>query len=605
MCGISGVFNLNRIYEKDISIIREMNSIQKHRGPDDEGIFHNSFCVLGHRRLAIIDLSHNGHQPFESDDGRFKLVYNGEIYNYIELREELMAKGWKFRTKTDTEVLLKAYQQYGESCLKRFNGMFAFAVYDTKENLLFLARDRMGVKPLYYCLIEGKIYFASEIKALKAVKELKASLNDQSVFDYFVFNRIDVFADTFISEIKRLPKGHWAIYDKSGFRLNKWWDPASFLTDNEEDSLDIAGEKIEEILVSAVKLRMRSDVPVGSCLSGGVDSSIILGILNANNLAGKNYATFSAVFPGEKNDESFYVDLLQKRFGCQNHKTFPSSERIYDALKEYIYVHDEPTLNSSYYTQYEVMKLAKEKGVTVLLDGQGADEVFAGYHYMHGFNLTGKLKSKNYGELLKEFTGIICRRQDNSALQTFFFQLFSKDMRKNMLFAGKKFLKKDFLSVHIENSLIFNEFFDASGLNLSLIRHFQYKLEHLLHSEDRNSMCFSIEARVPYLDYRLVEYMFSVSPKLKIRNGETKYIEKKVLGKYTIKEILDRKDKIGFDTPQSKWMKENRWKGLLDESYRDVCERFPFIFEKGKEKELSHWDAWKVIQLNIWEEMFL
>jgi len=199
VCGIAGIYRYNRITQPDIELVSALNDIQRHRGPDDEGLFISNSCVLGHRRLAIIDLSSDGHQPFVSDDGRFQIVYNGEIYNYIELREELKKLGWQFRTKTDTEVLLKAYQQFGEGCLPKFNGMFSFAVYDTENKNLFLARDRVGVKPLYYTIIDSGFYFASEIKALCQIPALQLSLNYQSLFDYIVFNRTDIFDETFFA----------------------------------------------------------------------------------------------------------------------------------------------------------------------------------------------------------------------------------------------------------------------------------------------------------------------------------------------------------------------------------------------------------------------
>jgi asparagine synthase (glutamine-hydrolysing) len=434
MCGIAGIISNTQITGADVDLVNKMNTVQKHRGPDDEGFYSDKSCVLGHRRLSIIDLSKDGHQPFSSDDGRFHLIYNGEIYNYIELRDELKQLGWKFRTKTDTEVLLKAYQQYGEKCLPKFNGMFAFVIYDSHDNCLFLARDRMGVKPLYYAIVGSALYFASEIKALRVLPSLKLTVNYQTLFDYIVFNRTDVYDETFFHEIRRVPKGFFGTYDRDGLKLTQWWNPENYIenicTDDDREKI-LA--RIDEILISAVQLRMRSDVPVGSCLSGGLDSSILTGILFSHNMIAKNYATFTASFPGHPIDETKYIDVLNRKYAFRNHRTLPTAESAYDRLKDFVYTNDEPTTSPSFYSQFEVMRLAKEHGVTVLLDGQGGDEVFAGYQYFHGFYLNGLLRKRRILKFGNEFVKIISRKQDRSAYQTFLFQILPDSRRKQFL----------------------------------------------------------------------------------------------------------------------------------------------------------------------------
>ena len=605
MCGITGVFRYNAITQTDIDIVSKLNNLQKHRGPDDEGLFINNSCVLGHRRLAIIDLSRDGHQPFVSDDGRYQLVYNGEIYNYIELREELEKIGWRFRTKTDTEVLLKAYQEFGEKCLTKFNGMFSFVIYDNENKNLFLARDRVGVKPLYYTIIDSGFYFASEIKALCQIPALKLSLNYQSLFDYIVFNRTDIFDETFFNEIKRIPNGYYAFHNKDGLELCQWWKPESFvgnLLDDDEKKIE---SRIHEILISAVKLRMRSDVPVGSCLSGGLDSSILIGILFDRNHVNKEYLTFTASFPGHSLDETRYIDVLNQKYPFKNIRTYPSATSAYDELKDFVYTNDEPTTNHSFFSQYEVMKLAKNNGVTVLIDGQGGDESFAGYQYFHGFNMYGMLKEKKMlrfgSELLKSFL----RGQDKSAYQTLIFQMLPDSARKKILLRTVPYLNPDFFYNYTDSSRIFREFFDADNLNQSLVKHFQYKLEHLLRMEDRNSMAFSLEARVPYLDYRLIEYLLSIPGNLKIQNGETKRLQKRSLGQYTAREIFDRTDKIGFGTPGDEWMLTESWKKLTLINYSELTKAFPDVFRKKTELPKKGFDRWKVNQLATWKNIFL
>jgi asparagine synthase (glutamine-hydrolysing) len=605
VCGIAGIFRYNGITQNDIDLVSSQNDIQKHRGPDDEGLYANRSCVLGHRRLAIIDLSKDGHQPFVSDDGRFQLVYNGEIYNYIELREELKQLGWQFRTKTDTEVLLKTYQQYGEACLPKFNGMFAFVIYDTVQQSIFLARDRVGIKPLYYSTTNSTFYFASEIKALCQVPALKLSLNYQSLFDYLVFNRTDIFDETFYHQVNRIPNGHYAKYDASGLRLFQWWNPESFIYNSLEHDKKQIEKKIHEILISAVQLRMRSDVPVGSCLSGGLDSSILIGILFDRYQVGEGYPTFTASFPDHSLDETRYIDVLNRKYSFKNIRTYPSAKSAYDRLKDFVYTNDEPTTNHSFFSQYEVMRLARDNGVTVLIDGQGGDESFAGYQYFHGFNMYGMLKKKKVLQLGFELLKSFLRGQDKSAYQTFIFQILPDSSRKKILLKTVPYLNPEFFYNYIESSRIFNKFFDADDLNQSLVRHFQYKLEHLLRMEDRNSMAFSIEARVPYLDYRLIEYLLSIPGNLKIRNGETKCLQKTSLGQYTTREILDRTDKIGFGTPGEEWMLTKSWKELTLNNYSELTKTFPEVFKKFIALPEKGFDRWKVNQLATWKNIFL
>ncbi|MCP4110328.1 MAG: asparagine synthase (glutamine-hydrolyzing) [Desulfobacteraceae bacterium] len=604
MCGIAGVFRWNGITRSDTDLVKKMNAVQKHRGPDDEGLFSDTVCVLGHRRLAIIDLSEHGHQPFVSDDGRYWLVYNGEIYNYIELRDELRQFGWQFKTKTDTEVLLKAYQHFGKACLPKLNGMFAFAIYDSAEQSLFLVRDRFGIKPLYYAIADSVLYFASEIKALCSVPNLKLSIKYQSLFDYLVFNRTDIYDETFFEEIKRIPKGHYGIFNADGLKITQWWNPENYLNNFPENNLENISDKIQEIFVSAVQLRMRSDVPVGSCLSGGLDSSIMIGILFANNQVQKGYPTFTASFPGHMIDETWYIDALNRSCPFENMRTFPTAEQAYDRLKDFVYANDEPTTNPSFYSQYEVMRLAREYGITVLLDGQGGDENFAGYQYFHGFNLYGLLRQKKLQQFASELLKSIVRKQDISVYQTLVFQILPDSLKKQFLLKTLPYLHPDFFYSYADTSRIYNEFFEVKGLNHSLVRHFQYKLEHLLRMEDRNSMAFSLEARVPYLDYRLVEYVLGISENLKVQAGETKYLQKISLGKYTIPEIMERTDKIGFGTPGNEWMLTEKWRQLTMENYADLVETFPRVFKKDACLPEKGFDRWKVNQLCVWKNIF-
>ena len=605
MCGICGFYTTFKTNDEDIHLVEAMNHRQRHRGPDDEGLFVDEQCVLGHRRLAVIDLSKDGHQPFFSEDKRYVLIYNGEIYNYIELRRELESLNCVFHTKTDTEVLLKSYQQWGISCLHRFNGMFAFAIYDTQKRTLLLARDRFGVKPLYYIHLGSHFYFASEIKSLRLVPCLKPSVRYQSLFDYLVFNRTDIYDETFLEGIKRIPKGHYGFLNKDLFQLTQWWDADHYL--NKQGSVDFkeAIQKLEELLISATHLRMRSDVTVGSCLSGGLDSSILTGILFTHCKARDDYPAFTSSLPGHQLDETKYIDFLNHRYPFKNYRTYPTAQSAYQNFNDFIFAVEEPVGDATFYAQYEVMRLAKENGVTVLLDGQGADESFAGYQYFHGFYLNGLLRKRRYGPFLKELTNSLLRSQKEFYLETLAFRVLPDDFRKKMLLKTLPFLDRDFFYQYIDSSLIYKKFFEADDLNTSLVRHFQFKLEHLLRIEDRTSMAFSLEARLPYLDYRLVEYVLGLPEFYKIKNGQTKYLQKKSVGCYTVPEILNRRDKIGFGIPTSEWMNTPAWKELSQENYSELQTVFPKVFRKDRPLPEGGSHRWKMNQLAAWKQMIL
>jgi len=600
MCGIAGILSNKPMHEEFTEIVSQMNLIQKHRGPDDSGVWYNPFCILGHTRLSIIDLSSDGHQPFFSDDNRYAITFNGEIFNYIELRKELEGFGYNFRTKTDIEVLLKMYIHFGANCLHKLNGMFAFVIFDKGENTTFIARDRVGVKPFYYTIVEEKLYFASEIKSLRNIKGVDLTTDESTLFDYFCFNRTDVYDETFHNGIKRLPKGHFAYSNKENqLDIRQWWNPSNFINSNLTlDESDITKE-ISLILQSSVDLRLRSDVPIGSCLSGGLDSSILLGILSKNYKL-DNYKTFTASFPGESFDETQYVDKLIDKYPIKNYRIYPKNELLFDEYEKFSYFNDEPTGSPSVYSQYCVMRAAHENGVTVLLDGQGGDESFAGYQYFHGFNFTGLFRQSKYIQLGIELSKAAIRKQEKEAFQTFIFQLLPKEIKKLALYKQLKHINKDFFYDNIEKSKIFNEFFNAKDLNESLVLHFKYKLEHLLRTEDRNSMAFAIEARVPYLDYRLIEFMLSVPSSMKIQKGENKILQKKALGHFTIPEILNRLDKNGFETPTGKWLNSNVWSNYNKNAQFSIADKYLNIFTSER-SNLNPLNIWKFNQMHVWE----
>lgn len=607
MCGIAGVFCGAGLGDESAAAVKAMTACLAHRGPDDEGLFTHTRCVLGHRRLSIIDLSPAGHQPFLSDDGRYALAYNGEIYNYVELRETLVGLGWRFRTRTDTEVLLKCLLQYGLSGLDRLNGMFALALYDTEKQELLLARDRIGIKPLYTLHHEGCVWFASELKAFRAVPRLALSEDRQALFDYLVFNRTDVWEETFFNEVRRLPHGHHLVLNaETQGAPRAWWSVdaiAPVPVDGEPDS-DVI-ERVRALLASSVHLRMRSDVPVGSCLSGGLDSTILLGLLH-EQASGRldDYATFTATFPGYAQDESAYVDGVQQAFGVRSHRITPTAEAALSEAASFVAAQDEPTGTPAFYSQYAVMRLAREEGVTVLLDGQGGDEIFAGYPYLAGFFLRGLACRGAWASLVANALHLIRRGLGGQALPLFLYGALPRGLQQALVVRRVPWLSREVQAHCVEQSCIQQKLLGARDLNTCLRQHFQHKLEHLLRSEDRNSMAFSLEARVPYLDHRLVEYVLSLPAAWKIRNGEMKWLQKAALGRYTTPAILARRDKIGFNTPAAAWMGTPPWHALAAESFAALRSASPELFAPRASLPSDPVQRWKLVQLHLWRRQW-
>ncbi len=549
MCGICGIYDLkNRLPEKE-ALLEKMNEEQKHRGPDDRGTFTEGPVGLGHVRLSIIDLSSAGHQPMFYGD-RYALVFNGEIYNYIELREELIKEGYAFRTHTDTEVILAAYDHWGEKCQTRFNGFWAFALYDRKTESLFLSRDRYGVKPLYYANQPGYFVFASEIKTLLQDTNIKRVANDAVIFDYLVNGFVDCTEETFFQGILRLPAGHCITLDKTGGqRLEAYYElPYSeqLIGGVNEETVNTFRRLFQE----SVKLRLRADVPVGSCLSGGLDSSSIV-CESSKQLreqgAGDNQKTFSSCYQGDANDERGFIDAVVEKTGVDAHYIYPTGDTLFQDLNHLIYTQDEPFVSTSMYASYCVMKLAHENNIKVLLDGQGADEILCGYRKARVYYIKRLLHAKKMGRAMKEIIYYLpyMRKGKNvsflaelNMLRQFLGKTSSSDIRH-------RYMEENFAKRTLKNSYENNERFLLNDFD-------KIVLPALLRYVDRNSMAFSIEDRLPFLDYRLVEYAMSLPLNAKIENGYSKAIMRKALDMPEI--IRKRKDKIGFYTPENAWM---------------------------------------------------
>jgi asparagine synthase (glutamine-hydrolysing) len=563
MCGITGVLSFDQGVSVSCELIQKMTDCLQHRGPDDDGIYAAGPIGLGHRRLAIIDLSLGGHQPMPGPDGTTWLIYNGEIYNYRDIRAELEAQGHRFKSHSDTEVILHAYQAFGPDCLARFNGMFAFALWDEQKQQLFLARDRFGIKPLYFYRDNRRLIFASEIKAILAVLDSTPQPNQRLIYDFLTVGAIDHTDDTFFEGIYKLPPAHSLVVDTNGReQLRKYWD---FEVSNEVAQLSDReaaqqSEAFFELFTEAVRAHLISDVPVGSCLSGGLDSSAVVSVISqliqeqAAASVGPRQHTFSACYQNKTFDEQPYIEHVIQWTGAVSNRTFPDAAGFRRQLPQLIWHQEEPFVSTSMYAQWEVMRLAREKGVTVLLDGQGADEQLLGYRKFYVFYIQNLFRSGRpwlgLTEMTKHFGswGVLKTLQLRRGLR------YLKGGQFGSVTIAHKLLRDSFarpfqadpLRIGVESTL-------GERIKADLTR---FSLPSLLRYEDKNSMAFSREARVPFLDYRLIEFVAGLPLNLKLRDGWTKYVLRRGGQNKMPEQILTRRDKLGFATPEDDWFRQ-------------------------------------------------
>lgn len=560
MCGIAGIYKFKAAV--DIAQLKQMTDILAHRGPDGEGQWVEGNIGLGHRRLSIIDLSNHAAQPMLAVDNRYSITFNGEIYNYLELKEQLLKKGANFETQSDTEVLIWAFHFYKEKCLDLLDGMFAFAIWDKVEKKLFAARDRFGEKPFYYHHSSQEFVFASEIKAIwefGVTKEIK----EQAFYNYWVYDILENplnLNETFFKNISQLPPAHYLVIDELfNIKISQYWDInlQNISNDNEE----FAANRINDLLLDSVEKRLRADVPVGSSLSGGLDSSIIVEIINSEKPANLVQNTFSARFHSAK-DEGEYIDKVLKGKNVVRNDVWVESNDLIENLDQIIWHHDEPVSSGSVIAQWKVMELAKKENVTVLLDGQGADEVFAGYEYFYRkfFGQLLKQNKKQYYKALQQYyqtypNGNGFKPNFLFFIQTYFPEIISKCKwfaDKHQFTMESKSLSASFVSQNAIGSNPYKHFFN---LNQDLYEATcRGKMLHLLRLADRNSMAHSREVRLPYLSHSLVEYAFSLPAEMKISDGYTKSILRKSMQGKLNDDILWRKNKIGFEAPQNDWL---------------------------------------------------
>lgn len=611
MCGIW--FSLG------VDAPRSVISSVAHRGPDAEGWeVHPTPAgplTLGHRRLAILDLTANGQQPMVSPSGCFRIVYNGEIYNYRELRLELESLGVPFRTNCDTEVLLAGYEKYGSAFLDRLNGMFAFVIWDKSGQRIFAARDRFGVKPLYMIRNETGIMFASEIKQFFRMPGLTAHPNDHAIISYLSEGTIDHGSETLFDGIEQVQPGMCVNIDYADDPDNPqvvrrtWYQLHDKLMNSDALGMDMetAADRFLELMTDSVKLRLRSDVTVGSCLSGGLDSSTIVCL--ARDLGIEGHKTISACYDNWDMDERPYIDAVNKAAGTTSVLTFPDSDGLVREFDDLIAHQDLPVGSSSAYAQWCVFRAAAESGLTVVLDGQGADEQLAGYmpaipSFHAGLFSAGKILL-----LHRELTGA-ARRHDGTVL-TWAVAMVNALMR-NLGVPGRGVFahRQPWLSTGYAPPI--RRGVTGTLKNLLFDQFSRSTLPALLRYEDRNSMAFGLEARLPFMDYRLVEFVFSLVDDLKIQDGETKAVLRRATRGILPQEVLNRQRKIGFATPEAKWFQE-RSADLLRDGQRDAQALFPLYFVGDELTRLfakNHTDPvirraqWRILALSRWAQVY-
>ena len=622
MCGIAGRLTKTGYAPATDGVVKAIETLQ-HRGPDGTGFekieLAGSDLALGHARLSIIDLSQGGNQPISSPDGRYVMVYNGEIYNYLELRNELQSEGCKFVSDSDSEVLLQSWIHWRENCLTKLVGMFAFAIVDTRHLRLSIVRDAFGIKPIYFKKTDNDLCFASEPAALEMMCDQRFQRNLDRMYDYLVHGSYDFTDATFAADCHQLSPGelmHVSIDDGLQVTTKRWWTPGE--CSRSSLSFADAADRFCELFLQSVKYHLRSDVSLGIALSGGLDSSAI--ICAARHLEpDMPIQSFSYIEAGSPLNEEQWIDIVNEEVKAIPHKVRVTDEELTADIEDLVRTQGEPFGSTSVYAQYRVMKAAREAGVTVLLDGQGADELLAGYHGYPGHRLMELLEqgnllqafrfSKAWGKwpgrsrfgAFADFGRIALPQNAYSLLRKALGRNFRPDwLRCNEmavmgvdLFEQRESLSTSFRGRRLKEKMLEN--INGRGLR------------SLLRIADRNSMRFSIESRVPFLTLELFDFLYSLPEEFLISDeGETKAVMRRALRGIVPDRILDRRDKIGFETPQSFWlqslgeqMRNDIYQWALDDPMIKEEELITKFFEVlNNDSNADH--AWRFINYALW-----
>ena len=574
MCGLAGIISLNG-GPIDLRVLYRMTNSMIHRGPDDAGTFVEGAVGLGFRRLAILDLSPSGHQPMVSQDGRHVVVYNGEIYNYVELRRELQALGYQFRSSGDTEVLLNAYSAWGKDCLQKFNGMWAFLIYDMHKQVLFGSRDRFGVKPLYRYQNGDLVLFASEIKAILGSGYCSVDINWRTASKFLIERNIDSTDETFFSGVSQVPAGSaFELSLRGEWKEWRYWS----LSDSPFMAEGYPPTKFLELFDDAVRVRLRSDVPVGVSLSGGLDStSIICSMARQRRADHKDSVAplMAFAYMTPEFDESAFIKDTLAQTGAQLFRVDVEVGELIDGLENFLWFHDEPVYTMYALISFQIMRCAAQNGVKVILGGQGADETIAGYfnyfsHYWATLLATDGL-AKVWQEI-DNFAGVHGGNRKHM-LKDVLVRSFKAKLKHLSTYRALarwrrgKYINKNnsWFTQDILKSLPFQDIGADQSLDTALRSSIeQANLPHYLRIEDRNSMAHSIESRLPFMDYRLISYVMQLPAAWKMRGPWNKFVLREAMRDKIPESIRTRPDKIGFSFPAQKWLGEGLDKVLLE-----------------------------------------
>jgi asparagine synthase (glutamine-hydrolysing) len=624
MCGIVGIVQLNDA-PVDPRVLREMADTMSHRGPDDEGSFIDGRVGFYHKRLSIIDLT-TGHQPMQSDG--LTIVFNGEIYNYLELKAELRNKGHSFRTTSDTEVILRMYAEYGPECVGRLNGMFAFLLYDKPRGVLLAARDHFGIKPLYLHATPERLLFASEIKALLRHPEVRPQADPEAIQDYLTFQYV-LGNRTLFRDIRKLLPGEYLVTKLATGQTHatQYWEPTFQIDRHHTEEYFV--EEVRRLLHDAVLLQMRSDVALGTYLSGGLDSTVVT--LLAAQLSGARLKSFNGAFrEGMEFDESSFARIAAERAGAELLEVVPTEDEFVDLMPTMIYHMDEPVAGPGLFPQFIVSRLASHH-VKVCLGGQGGDEIFGGYvRYLVAY-FEQALKGAIYdtteeAEHIVSFKSIVPNlpslRRYAPMMQQFWRAGLFEDMDRRYFRlidrsgGALSLLTPEYRSSYDQDGLferfrqIFNHPETQSYYNKMTHYDLVTGLPALLQVEDRVSMASSLESRVPLLDHRLSDLVTSMPPKMKFRGGELKYVLRKAVQPLVPPPIFERTDKMGFPVPLHLWAKGRSREFFSDVILSTAC-RERGIFDPAEVEKLMMYETafgrrlWGLLNLELWFQRFI
>lgn len=605
MCGVAGLIQLNG-KKIEASLIEKMTLAVAHRGPDGEGFMIEGNVALGHRRLAIVDLSNDGAQPMTDNSGKNTVIFNGEIYNYLELKAELKMLGHVFSTTTDTEVLLTAYSEWGDACVQRFNGMWSFAIYDRIKGRIFCSRDRFGEKPFYYLHGHGWFAFGSEIRQLLPFLPARRA-NTQALIKFIMGIQAEELERTFFDEINKLPGGHNLILDLRTYEMviKRYYE---LKIDSSLGNVKVneAVNQFSELLSNSVEIRLRADVAIGTCLSGGLDSSSIATLASNKNreFSQKPFLAITASSEEKDNDETVYAEKIVNHNKLIWHKIRPSYDDFSASLPSIVDAQEEPFPSASIAMQYFVMQCAKQNKISVLLDGQGGDEILLGYERYFAAHYLDRIRTDGF---MTAMQSMLSRGANNANMSPWrmagYFIYFNSQNIRWFNYQRRHSYIRHFPEMFDEVRM----YAEVSG-NVQELQKLEIErtnLPALLRYEDKNSMRHGVEARLPFLDYRLVEYCLSLPGSLKISDGWTKYILRRSMSGKMPDSITWRRNKFGFEAPEALWFAHH--KDLMLEEVRNsvllsyLCDKEKLISEFSNLDTLTRWRLYSV---SCWERSF-